>query len=110
MTKNTAIQNAKKSVVDAAKTGTEQLKDVATEALGAAAAAAAGVVMDRVAEALGAGEKRADAGASEAARQISAQPFMSKNADGEGKQQPDPKPSKKKPKNKSTGTTRVNKR
>jgi hypothetical protein len=61
----------------------EGVKDVAGEALGAAAAAAAGVVMVRAAEALLTGGeelKEAAPAVSEAARETAAAPFISKPA------------------------------
>jgi len=81
MTQKSTMAEAKETIADAAKTGVEELKTVATEAIGAAAAAAAGVVMNRVAEALGAGERKLDEGAAVAAKQVAAQPFMSKGSD-----------------------------
>jgi hypothetical protein len=57
MGKRGILDAAQKTVVKAAKVGAEGAKDVATDALGAAASAAAGVVLGRVSEALGSGQK-----------------------------------------------------
>lgn len=76
--KNT-LTEAKDSVVHAAKSSLDGVKDVAGEALGAAAAAAAGVVIVRAAEAFltGGEELRAVAPAlSEAAKETAAAPFI----------------------------------
>ena len=48
----------RKPVVGAAKAGARGVKSVASDALGAAASAAAGVVVDRVSEALGSGQNK----------------------------------------------------
>jgi len=53
-------------VVKAAKVGAQGVKDVATDALGAAASAAVGVVLGRVSEALGGDRKKAGKAAPEA--------------------------------------------
>jgi hypothetical protein len=60
MGKRGILDAAQKTVVKAAKVGAEGAKDVATDALGAAASAAAGVVLGRVSEALGSGQKEVD--------------------------------------------------
>ena len=73
LAKNSMIRDAKETVVDAAKTGAEEIKETAREALGAAAAAAAGVVLQRVSGALAAGEAKvteATPAATEAARLV----------------------------------------
>ena len=51
------LEKAQTSLGDAAKTSSEGVRTLAGEALGAAAAAVAGVVMNRVAEVLGKGEQ-----------------------------------------------------
>ena len=61
MAKNRMITDAKETIVDAAKTGAEGIKETAGEALGAAAAAAAGVVLQRVSSALATGETKVTA-------------------------------------------------
>ena len=58
MTKKGLVEEAKDTLVDAAKVGAQGVKSVGSEALGAAATAAAGVVLGRVSQALGAGRKR----------------------------------------------------
>jgi hypothetical protein len=58
MAKQNMLNVAQKKVVEAAKTGAEGVKNVAGDALGAAASAAAGVVIERVSEALGSGQKK----------------------------------------------------
>jgi hypothetical protein len=60
MTKKGLVEDAKNTLVDAAKVGAEGVKTVGSEALSAAAAAAAGVVLERVSQALGAGQKKVD--------------------------------------------------
>lgn len=57
MAKKSKLEEVQSTFVEAAKTGADNLRVVAGEALGAAAAAAAGVVMDHVAQALASGEK-----------------------------------------------------
>ena len=57
MQKKRPLEEVQSSLVDAAKTSTEGVRTLAGEALGAAAAAAAGVVMNRVAQVLGKGEQ-----------------------------------------------------
>jgi hypothetical protein len=52
------LDAAQKTVVGAAKVGARGVKNVASDALGAAASAAAGVVLDRVSEALGSGQNK----------------------------------------------------
>ena len=54
------LDAGKKTVVKAAKLSAEGVKDVASEALGAAAATAAGVVLKRASEALSSGQKKVD--------------------------------------------------
>jgi hypothetical protein len=51
------VTKARATIVEAAKTSSEGVRTLAGEALGAAAAAAAGVVMNRVAQVLGKGEE-----------------------------------------------------
>ena len=51
-------KNTKIVAKEIAKEGVESVRTVATDALGAAASAAAGVVLTRVAEGLGAGSKK----------------------------------------------------
>ena len=78
MAKKSMMTDAKETIVDAAKTGAEGAKVVAGEALGAAAAAAAQVVLTHMASALATGEKKLDAAkpaATEAARMAVAAPF-----------------------------------
>ena len=78
MAKKSMMTDAKETIVDAAKTGAEGAKVVAGEALGAAAAAAAQVVLTHMANALATGEKKLDAekpAATEAARMAVAAPF-----------------------------------
>jgi hypothetical protein len=58
------LDAAQKKVVKAAKVGAEGVKDVATDALGAAASAAVDVVIGRVSEALGSGRRKPDEAAS----------------------------------------------
>jgi hypothetical protein len=55
------ITKKKKTIVDAAKSGLQKAKPIAGEALGAAAAAATDVVLTRVADALGQGQKEVEA-------------------------------------------------
>ena len=52
MAKKTLAQDAKANVVGAAKTGAVEARNITGEALGAAAAAAAEVVLNRIAQAL----------------------------------------------------------
>ena len=65
MAKESLVRDAQNKLVDAAKTGAEGVKSVAADALGAAATAAAtaaaGVVLEHVADALGAGKKKVEA-------------------------------------------------
>ncbi|MEA2544251.1 MAG: hypothetical protein QOH35_5617 [Acidobacteriaceae bacterium] len=56
-TKKRRITEAQTTLVDAAKTSSEGVRTLAGEALGAAAAAAAGVVMKRVAQVLRKGDE-----------------------------------------------------
>jgi hypothetical protein len=56
MAKQKMLDTAQKKVVEAVKTGAEGVKSVAGDALGAAASAAAGVVLERFSEALGSGQ------------------------------------------------------
>ena len=58
MAKKGMLDAAQKTVVGAAKAGARGVKSVASDALGAAASAAAGVVVDRVSEALGSGQNK----------------------------------------------------
>ena len=58
MAKKGMLDAAQKTVVGAAKLGARGVKSVASDALGAAASAAAGVVLDRVSEALGSGQNK----------------------------------------------------
>jgi hypothetical protein len=60
MAKKSVLDSTQKTVVKAAKVGARGVKDVATDALGAAASAAVGVVLERVSEALGTGNPKAD--------------------------------------------------
>ena len=83
MTKKTLLAETKDSMVDAAQAGFEGVREVAGEALGAAAAAATAVVFERAVGALAAGERQIQAAApaaAEAARVAAAQPFMSATA------------------------------
>ena len=66
------LDAAQKTVVKAAKAGAEGVKDVASDALGAAASAAAGVVLGRVSEALGSGQKKVDEAVPAAPKAVSA--------------------------------------
>jgi hypothetical protein len=61
MAKNSIVTDAKNTVVDAAKSGAEGVKSVASEALVVGAAAATGVVLQRVSTALSEGAKKVDA-------------------------------------------------
>jgi hypothetical protein len=58
MAKKGMLDAAQKTVVRTAKAGARGVKSVASDALGAAASAAAGVVLDRVSEALGSGQNK----------------------------------------------------
>jgi hypothetical protein len=58
MAKKGMLDAAQKTVVGAAKLGAREVKSVASDALGAAASAAAGVVLDRVSDALGSGQNK----------------------------------------------------
>ena len=60
MTKKGLVEEAKDTLVDAAKVGAQGVKSVGSEALGAAATAAAGVVLGRVSQALGAGQEKVE--------------------------------------------------
>ena len=60
MAKKSVLERTQKAVFSAAKIGAEGVKDAASSALGAAASAATGVIVDRVAEALGGGPRNAD--------------------------------------------------
>jgi hypothetical protein len=60
MAKKSVLDSTQKTVVKAAKIGAQGVKDVATDALGAAASAAVGVVLGRVSEALGSGSPKPD--------------------------------------------------
>jgi hypothetical protein len=57
MAKKSQVVEAQATLVEAAKTSSEGVRTLAGEALGAAAAAAANVVMNRVAQVLGKGEE-----------------------------------------------------
>ncbi len=71
MAKRTILDAAQKTVVKAAKAGAEGVKDVATDALGAPASAAAGVVLGRVSDALGSSQKKADEAAPRVSQALS---------------------------------------
>ena len=58
MAKKGMLDAAQKTVVGTAKAGARGVKSVASDALGAAASAAAGVVLDRVSKALGSGQNK----------------------------------------------------
>lgn len=58
MAKNSIMTDAKDTMVEAAKSGAEGMKTVAGEALGAAAVAAAGVVLDHMSKALSQGAQQ----------------------------------------------------
>ena len=60
MSKKGLVEEAKDTLVDAAKVGAQGVKSVGSEALGAAATAAAGVVLGRVSQALGAGQEKVE--------------------------------------------------
>src|SRR5215213_2770129 len=60
MTKKSLVKDAKNTLTDAAKVGAEGVKMVGSEALGAAAAAAAEVVLKRASQALGAGQQKVE--------------------------------------------------
>jgi hypothetical protein len=68
MAKKSMMSEAQDTIVDAAKTGAQGVKTVASDALGAAAAAAAGVVLDSVSKALGTGQKKVEDAAPAAQR------------------------------------------
>ena len=53
MAKRGLLNTTRKTLVKAAKVGAQGVEDVATDALGAAATAVAGVVVERVSDALG---------------------------------------------------------
>ena len=72
MARKGILDTSKRTVVKAAKVGAEGVKDVASDALGAAASAAAGVVLERVSKALSSGQKKADEVAPRARRSVSA--------------------------------------
>jgi hypothetical protein len=57
MAKKSQVAKTQATLVEAAKTSSEGVRTLAGEALGAAAAAAANVVMNRVAQVLGKGEE-----------------------------------------------------
>jgi hypothetical protein len=57
MAKKSQVAKAQGTLIEAAKTSSEGVRTLAGEALGAAAAAAANVVMRRVAQVLGKGEE-----------------------------------------------------
>ena len=83
MAKFSMMTDAKETIVDAAKAGAEGVKTVAGEALGAAAAAAAGVVLEHMSNALAAGDAKiqeATPAATEAARQAVSSPFKKSGA------------------------------
>ena len=58
MAKKGMLDAGQKTVVGTAKAGARGVKSVASDALGAAASAAAGVVLDRVSKALGSGQNK----------------------------------------------------
>ena len=60
MAKKSLVGDAKDTLADAARVGAEGVKAVGREALGAAAAAATGVVLKRASQALGAGQQKMD--------------------------------------------------
>jgi hypothetical protein len=60
MPKKTRLTEAQKRIAGAAKAGAAEAKYVASDALGAAATAAAGVVLQRVSEALGQGQEKVE--------------------------------------------------
>jgi hypothetical protein len=60
MAKNSIMTDAKDTMVEAAKSSAEGMKTVAGEALGAAAVAAAGVVLDHVSKALNQGAQQVE--------------------------------------------------
>lgn len=60
MAKDSIMTDAKDTMVEAAKSGAEGMKTVAGEALGAAAVAAAGVVLDHVSKALSQGAQQVE--------------------------------------------------
>jgi colicin import membrane protein len=62
----TTLDAAQKTVVGAAKAGARGIKRVASEAAGAAAVAAADVVLDRVSKSLGSGQSRPQGSAQKA--------------------------------------------
>jgi colicin import membrane protein len=70
MAKKSMLSEVQDTVVHAAKTGAEGVKSIAADATGAAAsaalAAAAGVVVERISEALAEGKKKVDSAALEA--------------------------------------------
>ena len=57
MAKQSQVAGAQATLVEAAKTSSEGVRTLAGEALGAAAAAAANIVLNRVAQVLGKGEE-----------------------------------------------------
>jgi hypothetical protein len=59
MAKKGVLDTTQKTVVKVAKIGAEGVKDVATDALGAAASAVAGVVLGRVSDAVGSRQGKA---------------------------------------------------
>src|SRR3954468_9185451 len=70
MAKRSMIREAQNTISDAAKTGAAAVKPVAGAALGAAAEAAAGVVLDMASDALQTGARRADKLVPEAAKAL----------------------------------------
>jgi hypothetical protein len=60
MSKKSKPREAQDKIAQAAKTGAAGAKDVASDALGAAATAAAGVVLQRVSEALAPGQQKVE--------------------------------------------------
>lgn len=71
MAKNSIMTDAKDTMVEAAKSGAEGMKTVAGEALGAAAVAAAGVVLDHVSKALSQGSQQVETSKPAAERAVS---------------------------------------
>jgi ribonuclease E len=92
MAKESLVRDAQNKLVDAAKTGAEGVKSVAADALGAAATAAAtaaaGVVLEHVADALGAGKKKVEATAAQSAFQAPAKKAVRKRATKKKKKAP----------------------
>ncbi|MDB5601316.1 MAG: hypothetical protein JWN71_3360 [Xanthobacteraceae bacterium] len=71
MAKDSMVTDAKNTVVEAAKAGAEGMKTVAGEALGAAAVAAAGVMLDHVSKALSQGADKVETSRPAAERAVS---------------------------------------